>query len=234
MLRKSLLFLIVMSSLFTLASPQEDSKLEESRDGWVSLFDGLTLDHWQSSTKDELIPLCWKIENEELASVRQKDRPANAHASLVSKEQFSNFELAFEFKLEKPARGRDTNSGVKYFVYPGTELGLEYQLYATTGAVQGPHAIADLYDILPANGAQLSSFDEWNSARIVAQGAHCEHWLNGIKVLEFERGSELFRAAIAKSKFKNRKNFGELEAGHIMLQDHGGGIRFRNIKVREF
>ncbi|MBN1465079.1 DUF1080 domain-containing protein, partial [candidate division KSB1 bacterium] len=201
--------------------------------GWESLFDGRTLDHWQSSTRDALIPHCWRIADGELQSTRQGDRPKNAHASLVSKKQYSNFEFVFEFKLQKPAAGKDTNSGVKYFVYPGTELGLEYQLYATTGGIDGPHAIADLYDILPSTGAQLKPFDEWNSARIVANGTHCEHWLNGVKVLEFERGSAAFRAAIARSKFKDRDNFGESAAGHLLLQDHGGGVIFKNIRIKQ-
>ena len=203
-----------------------------SQDDWITLFDGASLNPWQSSTTEEMISECWAIENNELVSVRKDERPNNGHASLLTKQTYGSFELTFEFKLEPPTKDKDTNSGVKYFVYPNTELGLEYQLYATLGDLGGRHAIADLYDILPATGAELKPFDEWNSARIIAQGTHCEHWLNGVKVLEFERGSVEFRAAIANSKFKDRENFGELEAGHIMLQDHGGGVKFRKIKIR--
>lgn len=230
--------IITLAISLIYAAPQhmstESDDTTQIQSDWIWLFDGTSLDHWQSSTTDADIPVCWEIKDDELISVRISERTKNRHAGLLTKQQFSNFVLEFDFKLEAPTRGRDTNSGVKIFVHSGTELGLEYQLYATTGQVSGPHAIADLYDILPASGANLNPFDQWNNGRIVSHDKKCEHWLNGVKVLEYERGSETFRAAIAKSKFRNREHFGELDAGHILLQDHGGGVRFRNIKIREF
>ncbi|MBN1479433.1 DUF1080 domain-containing protein [candidate division KSB1 bacterium] len=234
---KACSYLITLSIALIFAAPQEMSPETDTvqvQNNWLWLFDGTSLDHWQSSTTAADIPICWEIKDGELISLRTSERAKNRHASLVTKKPFSNFELEFEFKLETPSRGRDTNSGIKIFVYPDTELGLEYQLYATNNRISGPHAIADLYDILSATGATLNPFDQWNSGRIVSRDKKCEHWLNGVKVLEYERGSETFRAAIAKSKFSNRDKFGELDAGHIMLQDHGGGVRFRNIKIREF
>jgi len=201
---------------------------------WQSLFDGRSLEQWQSSTTDANIALCWQIQDGQLRGVRKSERPDGVQAGLLSKKTFSNFEFAFEFMLEAPTPETATNGGVKYFVYPNTELGLEYQLYARVGDIPGPHATADLYDILPAHGARLKPFDQWNSARIISNGATCEHWLNGVQVLVYERGGETFRAAVAQSKFKNRDRFGELPAGHILIQDHGGGVHFRNIKIREF
>ena len=200
---------------------------------WQPLFDGRSLDQWQSSTTDANISLCWHIQDGQLCSVPSSERPEGVHASLLTKQTFSNFELTFDFKLDAPTPKTDVNSGIKYFVYPNTELGLEYQIYATLGKVSGPHANADLYDILPAQGARIKPFDQWNTARIVSNGATCEHWLNGVRVLTYERGGEAFRAAIAQSKFKNRDHFGELPAGHIMLQDHGGGVCFRNIRIKQ-
>jgi hypothetical protein len=200
---------------------------------WQSLFDGRSLEQWQSSTTDDNIAVCWEIRGGELQGVRKSERPEGAHASLLTKKTFSNFEFAFEFMLEAPTSETATNGGVKYFVYPDTELGLEYQLFARVGDIPGPHATADLYDILPAHGARLKPFDQWNSARIVSNGTTCEHWLNGVQVLVYERGGEAFRAAIAESKFKNRDRFGELPAGHILIQDHGGGVHFRNIRIKE-
>jgi len=200
---------------------------------WLPLFDGRSLDQWQSSTTQENVALCWQIRDGQLASVPRSARPEGVHASLLTKKTFSNFELAFEFQLDAPTPQTAVNSGVKYFVYPDTELGLEYQVYATTGEIPGPHATADLYDILPAHGARLKPFEQWNSARIVSNGTTCEHWLNQTRVLVYERGGEAFRSAIAQSKFKNRDHFGELPAGHILLQDHGGGVRFRRIKIKE-
>jgi hypothetical protein len=203
-------------------------------EGWLPLFDGRSLDLWQSSTTDEEASVCWQIRGGVLCGVPRRERPEGAQASLLSKRTFSNFELTFEFKLDAPTNETATNSGVKYFVYPYTELGLEYQLYARIGEIPGPHATADLYALLPAQGATLRPFDEWNSARIISKGRLCEHWLNDVRVLAYERGGQTFRAAIAGSKFKDRDRFGELSAGHIMLQDHGGGVHFRNIKIREF
>ncbi len=201
---------------------------------WLPLFDGRSLDQWQSSTTDANVSLCWRIQDGQLCSVPRSERPEGAPAaSLLTRKTFSDFELTFEFKLDAPTPETDVNSGVKYFVYPNTELGLEYQVYATLGEIPGPHATADLYDILGAHGARLKPFDQWNTARIVSNGNVCEHWLNGIRVLVYERGGQTFRAAIAQSKFKDRDRFGELPAGHIMLQDHGGGVRFRNIKIKE-
>ncbi len=200
---------------------------------WQPLFDGRSLDQWQSSTTEANVSLCWRIQDGQLCSVPSSERPEGAHASLLTKQTFSNFELTFDFKLDAPTSQTAVNSGVKYFVYPHSELGLEYQIYATTGKISGPHATGDLYDILPAHGAKLKPFDQWNTARIVSNGTTCEHWLNGVRVLTYERGGEAFRAAIARSKFKDRDHFGELPAGHIMLQDHGGGVCFRNIEIKQ-
>jgi len=205
-----------------------------SQGEWIALFDGGSLDRWKSSSTQELIPHCWRIQDGELLCTPKEERPSAGHASLVTREQFSDFELVFEFRLDPPAPDKASNSGVKYFVYPLSELGLEYQLYARIGEVEGPHATADLYDLFRAEGARLNPFDEWNEARIVSRGRRCEHWLNGVRVLEFERGSEDFREAVAGSKFKKHPTFGERQEGHILLQDHGGRVRFRNIKIKTF
>lgn len=206
---------------------------EAMASGWQPLFDGRSLDQWRSSTTEANVSLCWRIQDGQLCSVPSSERPEGVHASLLTKKTFSNFELTFDFKLNAPTPQTAVNSGVKYFVYSNTELGLEYQIYATTGKISGPHATGDLYDILPAHGAKLKPFDQWNTARIVSNGATCEHWLNGVRVLTYERGGPTFRAAIAQSKFKDRDHFGELPAGHIMLQDHGGGVCFRNIEIKQ-
>ena len=235
MSRNMCLLIVATVSLSGLACRQNGvlGTGSNTKGSWLPLFDGRSLDQWQSSTTDDSVSVCWQIRDGVLCGVPRRERPEGAHASLLTRKQFSNFELAFEFKLDAPTTETATNGGVKYFVYPDTELGLEYQLYARIGEIPGPHATADLYDILPAQGARLKPFDQWNTARIISHGAMCEHWLNGVRVLAYERGGQIFRAAIAKSKFKDRDRFGELPAGHIMLQDHGGGVYFRNIKIKE-
>ena len=88
--------------------------------------------------------------------------------------------------------------------------------------------------MIPAKNKKVSPIGEWNHARILVKGKHVEHWLNGVKVVEFKRGGKEFLAHKAESKFKDRKDFGEAEKGHILLQDHGNQVFFRNIKIRTF
>ena len=203
----------------------------QTKQGFKLLFDGKSLDNFKAVKGDRIPTECWVVKDGQIISTPRASRPAGAGGSIVTKEQYANFDLRFDYKLDTNFAG-NVNSGVKYFAYPGTELGLEYQLYDHDKEIKGSHALADLYDLLPATERPARKRGRWNRVRIVAQGKHVEHWLNGKKVLEFERGSEQFRAAVAKSKFKDRDRFGEAEKGHILLQDHGGGIAFRNIKIK--
>ena len=203
----------------------------QTKQGFKLLFDGKSLENFKAAKGDTISPDAWVVKKGQIISIPRASRPEGARGSIVTKEQYANFDLRFNYKLDPDFKG-NVNSGVKYFAYPGTELGLEYQLYDHDKDVKGSHALADLYDLLPAKERSARPRGRWNRVRIVAQGNHVEHWLNGKKVLEFERGSEQFRAAVAKSKFKNRDKFGEAERGHILLQDHGGGIAFRNIKIK--
>jgi len=205
---------------------------KEITEGFKLLFDGKTLKSFKGATNDNVLNTCWKVRNGELICTGRDERPKNLRGSIVTKKQYSNFDFRLDYKLIVTPEGKNVNSGIKYFAYPKTELGLEYQLYNHDAKVKGPHALADLYDILPAKSRKANPPGKWNTVRIVARGNHVEHYLNGIKVLEYERGSERFRAAVTESKFKNREKFGEAKQGHILLQDHGGGISFRNIKIR--
>ncbi len=201
--------------------------------GWKLLFDGKTLAGFKGATDDKVLNTCWKVDDGQIICTDRSQRPEKLGGSIVTKDQYSSFDFRLDYKLDPDFGPGHVNSGIKYFAYPKTELGLEYQIYDHDAKVKGPNALADLYDILPAKERPAKPRGRWNKVRIVSKGNHVEHWINGKKVLQFERGSEQFRDAVAKSKFKNREKFGEAKQGYILLQDHGGGIAFRNIKIRK-
>jgi len=137
------------------------------------------------------------------------------------------------------------NSGIKYYVDttinkgPGSSIGLEYQILddelhpdAKLGAHEGSRTVCSLYDLIQADPTKpINPVGEWNTAYISSKDNHVEHWLNGVKVLEYERGSPEFLKLVAESKYAKWPNFGTLEKGEILLQDHGDRASFKNIKI---
>jgi hypothetical protein len=120
----------------------------------------------------------------------------------------------------------------------GSAIGCEYQILddevhpdAKLG-VNGNRRLAGLYDLIPAANVRFNGVGEWNQARIVVRGAHVEHWLNGFKTVEYERGTMMWRALVAHSKYSVWPKFGEAPTGHILLQDHGNEVSFRSLKIR--
>ena len=165
---------------------------------------------------------------------------------LITTKRYADFELLADFKLTPGA-----NSGIKIFVQPkispvdkppgiGSAIGMEFQVLddarhpdAKLGK-DGDRKLGSLYDLMPApTNKAAKPMGEWNSARILSRGQHVEFWLNGSKTVEFERGSPEFRQHVAESKFKDIPEFGEWAEGHILLQEHGNEVSFRNVKLRE-
>jgi hypothetical protein len=199
-----------------------------SAPGWRSLFDGASLKEWRGYKSDTL-PDGWRVENGALT----KDKPV---ADLVTRDQFGDFELELEWKI-----GEAGNAGI---FYRGTEeydhiywSAPEYQLLDDIKGADNKSRLTSAgaaYAILPSPAGHLRPVGEWNRARIVARGSHVEHWLNGVKLLEYELGSAAWEAKVKASKFNEWPNYGRAKRGHIALQgDHEGTLAFRNIRIRE-
>ncbi len=251
MLKKMFAFVLVLCSLgavwFPAVSFGQTKSSEapntltqkEKQDGWVLLFDGKTTTGWRGIYKEAFPKGGWIVENGVL-TVLEEAKSKERGGDIITVQQYGNFELSLDFKLTPGA-----NSGIKYFILEdpkkksGAGVGPEYQLLddqihpdAKLG-INGNRTCGSLYDLIPANtNKPIRPIGEWNTAGIVAKGKHVEHWLNGVKILEYERGSQAFKAFVEKSKFNTIPNFGGSPQGHILLQEHGNRISFRNIKIR--
>jgi hypothetical protein len=214
----------------------------EKNSGWKLLFDGQTSNGWIGANKPGFPEKGWMIRDGLLTVLGSEGKEAANGGDIVTKDEYAAFDLSFEFRLTPGA-----NSGVKYFVTleektVGSAIGLEYQLLddslhpdAKLGR-DGDRTMASLYDLIKANKQKrfIHPIGQWNTGRVVVYpNNHVEHYLNGVKVLEYERGSAAFKDLVAISKYKVWKNFGEAPKGHLLLQDHGNEVSFRSIKVRE-
>jgi hypothetical protein len=212
----------------------------ERAEGWQLLWDGHTSWGWRSAKDEEFPKGGWEIRNGELSVVETGGAESRGGGDIVTDREFEAFDLKVEFRLTAGA-----NSGIKYYVDTGlnkgegSAIGLEFQLLddathpdAKAGR-DGNRTIASLYDLIAAAAdKRVKPIGEWNEARVVSKGRHVEHWLNGAKVLEYERGSEAFRKLVAASKYEVWPAFGEKASGPILLQDHGNRVSFRNVKIR--
>lgn len=203
---------------------------QEKAEGWKLLFDGKTTRGWHTFKKETFPAKGWVVEDGWLHCLGQHG------GDIVSDGEYDQFELSWEWKLEPGG-----NSGVKYFVLDSRKaaLGHEYQmldddLNPDGKLAHGKRVTAAFYDVLkPAVKPPTKPMGEINQSRIVVRGNHVEHWLNGVKVLEYECGSPEIKAAVADSKFKHTPGFGDRGKGHILLQDHESNVWFRNIKIRD-
>lgn len=217
----------------------------EKQQGWRLLFDGSSTTGWRGVKLDAFPASGWEVVDGELRVLPGNGGESTNGGDIVTEELFSDFDLIFEFK---PSEG--ANSGVKYFVDPdlnkgaGSAIGLEYQILDdrrhpdAQAGVAGNRTMGSLYDLITARPVDVDRgkdyrIDGWNRGRIRVQGGKVEHWLNGFKVVEYDRFSQAFRALVNYSKYKDWENFGRWPQGPILLQDHGNAVAFRTIKIRE-
>ena len=232
------------------ASPRRDDSAQynhvpntlsprELANGWQLLWDGRTTTGWRGAKLTAFPDHGWEIRDGVLTVGETGGGEAAAGGDIVTVDQYQNFELLVEYRITAGA-----NSGIKYFVDTGlnqgegSSIGCEFQILddalhpdARLG-VNGNRTNAGLYDLIPPQNVRFNGVGEWNRARILVRGSHVEHWLNGFKTVEYERGTQLWRALVTHSKYVVWPNFGEASRGHILLQDHGNRVSFRNLKIR--
>lgn len=217
---------------------------EEIAEGWQLLFDGKSMNDWRGIGIEGIPTGHWKIENGAIRKIasgnvpKMSDGQPQKGGDLISKETFKNYELKFEWKISEAG-----NSGVKYNVVEENSLkggsknalGFEYQVLDDekhSDNVNSSHRSAALYDLIATKGAVTLPIGKYNAAKIVFNKNHGEHWLNGVKVVEYELDSPEFDKLFKKSKYRDIADFTKHQIAHIVLQDHGNDCWYRNIKIR--
>ena len=212
----------------------------EAKDGWALLWDGKTNNGWRGAKLDAFPKKGWKIEDGILKVMKSGGAESANGGDIVTTRKYKNFILTVDFKITEGA-----NSGVKYFVNPdlnkgeGSAIGCEFQILdddkhpdAKLG-VKGNRKLGSLYDLIPAPAKKPFNKKEFNTATIIVKDNHVEHWLNGVKLIEYTRNTDMWNALVAYSKYKNWPNFGNPAEGNILLQDHGDEVWFKNVKIKE-
>ena len=228
-----------------LATPQVnaiDNALSprEKAEGWQLLWDGKTSEGWRGARLNIFPEKGWTIKDGVLTVEKGNGGESTNGGDIVTTKKYRNFMLSVDFQITQGA-----NSGIKYFVDPGmnkgagSAIGCEFQILddlrhpdAKLG-VKGNRKLGSLYDLIPAPEQKPFDINRFNTALVIVRGKHVEHWLNGVKLLEYDRDSQQWNALVAYSKYRDWPNFGNAAEGHILLQDHGDEVRFKNIKIKE-
>lgn len=237
---KNLTLIIVCFSLLCFVSCKNQGKKEAAKkeskkavvnDGWEYLFDGKSLDSWKMFQGGEVTG--WKI----IDGIMENSGIGSDHGGdIITKKQYQNFELYVEWNIAP-----ESNSGIFFHVQEGEvkaiyQSGPEYQLLDDIGwpTKLEPHQYsgANYAMHIPQGGEKVKAGD-WNTTKLIVNGTHVEHWLNGVKVVEYELWDDDWNDRKAKGKWANEPQYGISKTGHIGLQDHGGLTKFKVIKIKE-
>ena len=231
MKKTAILLTLASTSLFFSFQEGKDNTLTaaEKKEGWKLLFDGKTFNGWrkyQNKQTDD-----WDVKNGELYC---KTDGVTKRADLITNDIYENFELQIDWKIAPKE-----NSGIIYMVTEDNgatyESGPEYQLIDDVGY---PDKLKDVqlsganYDMNPPSAKVVKPAGEYNHTKIIITKGHVEHWLNGTKVVDYQLWTPEWEKLKANSKWKDVKTYGMSKSGHIALQDHGGGVWFKNIKIK--
>jgi len=222
------------------SQPHNTLSEDEIAAGWQLLFDGVSTAGWRGYNKELFPESGWGVADGNLIVMASDGSEEGSGGDIVSEHVFGDFELTFEFLLTPVG-----NSGVFYRVAEDPEKAIwqvapEYQVlddttYIDMGTMDMyTHLTGDNYDLQASSVAASNPIGEWNQGRIVVDGRHVEHWLNGQKTVEYELFSPEWEAQMAESKFAPHDGYARALEGRIGLQDHGHEIRYRNIKIRPF
>lgn len=214
---------------------------KEKAEGWELLWDGKTTTGWRGARLNNFPSKGWVIEGDVLKVLKADGGESTNGGDIVTNKKYKNFELLVDFKITPGA-----NSGIKYFVDTelnqgaGSSIGCEFQILDDQKhpdsklGVNGNRQLGALYDLIPTIPNKPYRGGFFNTAKVVVQDNHVEHWLNGVKIVEYERNNQMWNALVAYSKYGVWPNFGNSAIGHILLQDHGDEVWFQNIKIKEF
>lgn len=242
MIRALLIALISLFSASIIAQEINPNQLseQEKREGWKLLWDGKTTAGWRGAKLNSFPQKGWSIKDGFLQVHKSEGAESSNGGDIVTIRKYKNFILKVDFKITEGA-----NSGIKYFVDSelnkgeGSAIGCEFQILddekhpdAKLG-VKGNRKLGALYDLIPVSEDKPYIKNEFNTAMIIVKDNHVEHWLNGTKLLEYDRNTQIFNALVAYSKYKDWPNFGNHKEGNILLQDHGDEVYFKNIKIKE-
>jgi len=222
---RNLLIVVILAAFSFCQAAENQLSPTEQKEGWKLLFDGTTTKGLRSFGKQTFPEKGWTVRDGVLR-VEARSRAGD----IITDQEFNDFDLRWEWRIPK-----DANNGVKYFITEKRKeaIGHEYQMVDDRDIKDPREKTASFYDVLPPKVDATKPAGEWNQSRVLVQGNHVEHWLNGKKVLEYELGSEEVMKGVANSKFRSVKDFGTKIRGHILLTYHNDQAEYRNIKIRE-